>query len=113
MKAFEKWLKEKGYDLYRHTNDSWELGISTGVEEGWKAALLWFYKVAEHLSPTDCDILNKELDVEPKGKIIYMDTENGDDSKDGSNWKNAVKTQDAVSRLVDASPGGIIIKEGV
>ena len=108
MKAFEKWLKEKGYDLYRHTNDSWELGISTGVEEGWKAALLWFYKVAEHLSPTDCDILNKELDDEPKGKIIYIDTTNGDDKNDGSDWKNAVKTRNRATTLADFQSGDMV-----
>lgn len=28
---------------------------------GWKEALLWFWKVAEHLSPSDCDLLDKEL----------------------------------------------------
>ena len=33
---------------------------------GFRAALLWFYKVADHLSPTDCDILDEELDNENK-----------------------------------------------
>ena len=66
MKAFERWAKEKGYDLYRHTNDSWELGISTGVEEGWREALLWFWKTAEHLSPSDYELLEKELGDETK-----------------------------------------------
>ncbi|KKN18103.1 hypothetical protein LCGC14_0959100 [marine sediment metagenome] len=44
------------------------------------------------------------------GKVIFMDTENGDDGKDGSNWENAVKTQEGVSRLVTPKSGDIAIK---
>ena len=33
---------------------------------GFKAALLWFWKVAEHLSPSDCDLIDKELGNETK-----------------------------------------------
>jgi len=33
---------------------------------GFRAALLWFWKVAEHLSPSDCDLIDKELGNETK-----------------------------------------------
>ena len=29
---------------------------------GFKAGLLWFWKVAEHLSPSDCNLIDKELE---------------------------------------------------
>ncbi len=35
------------------------------------------------------------------GKIIFMDTINGNDEKDGSNWKNAVKSWEATFNLLE------------
>ena len=47
MNEFEKWLREKRYDLFEHTNDSWESGIFTGAKEAWGAALKMVKKQME------------------------------------------------------------------
>ncbi len=67
MNQFEKWAKEKGYDLWRHSNDSWEYGYVQGAEEGWRAALEWISREARSLekqpeSPIDAfDLIEEEL----------------------------------------------------
>ena len=38
-----------------------EQALDALVEVTWRAALLWFYKVAEHLSPSDCALIDGEL----------------------------------------------------
>ena len=55
MREFEKWYS-KEIRPYIHNP-----GDKAIVKKGWKESLLWFLKVAEHLSPTDCALLNEEL----------------------------------------------------
>ena len=59
MKAFRKWWDtEEKIPISATERDI--------AEAGWRGALLWFYKVAEHLSPSDCALIDKELEDETK-----------------------------------------------
>lgn len=64
MKNFEKWFNDFDCD----TIDCGGIGCDTICyqirKETWRAALLWYYKTAEHLSPSDCDLIDKELEDE-------------------------------------------------
>ena len=60
MKECKKWLEK--FDKSHQGDRRYE----PMAKQGWKAALLWFYKVAEHLSPSDYDLIDKELEDETK-----------------------------------------------
>ena len=58
MKAIEKWLKT----FYKNHQGAYHYDPT--FEQGWRAALEWYYKTSEHLSPSDCDLIDKELEDE-------------------------------------------------
>ena len=51
MKEFEKWYEENNAGFHGKFS----------CREAWREALEWFWKTAEHLSPSDYEILEKEL----------------------------------------------------
>lgn len=65
MKAFKSWWK-KYKEL--HPKQYWPIFdfLKPSYKKGWQEALLWYYKTAEHLSPSDCDLIDKELGNETK-----------------------------------------------
>ena len=68
MKQHQKWLNET---LSKEVADKFEAKTQnvTTIDEAlitisklsWRGALECFYQVAEHLSPTNCDIIDEEL----------------------------------------------------
>lgn len=68
MKQFEKWFGEENKDCEIEDNICDKVGNCDACKSlqkiGWRAALLWYYKTAEHLSPSDCDLIDEELEDE-------------------------------------------------
>ena len=64
-KAFEEMLQtiEKKYPLYQD-KEGYNIGNTRALAVGWREALLWYWKTAEHLSPSDYELLEKELSDE-------------------------------------------------
>jgi len=58
----------KAFDEFEKTLDCPATGSlpCSVAENAWREALLWFWKTAEHLSPSDYAILEEELGNETK-----------------------------------------------
>ena len=69
MKEFENAFNKK-YPLPA-TIEQGPVGrdFKEGCKAMWREALLWFWKTAEHLSPSDYELLEKELEDERTKRI--------------------------------------------
>ncbi len=71
MKQHQRWLNETLNDKTANKFEAETQGcksmgdvVQVISEVSWRAALGWYYKTAEHISPSDYEILEKELEDE-------------------------------------------------